>query len=87
MSNKLFEQKPKSAQISTQRWVRILPDRGEGFHLYDVLEEKFIGRILADDDDNWIYDGQQLTVDEQEEIAGLITGNQKEMKKLISSLF
>jgi len=66
--------------------VRILPDNGEGYLLYDILREIFIGRILFDADDNWIYDGELLTVKEQEDAAGFISGNHKEMDKLIRDL-
>ncbi|MGZ3943334.1 MAG: hypothetical protein ACXVJB_00255 [Mucilaginibacter sp.] len=45
-----------------------------------------MGRILFDQHDNWIYDGELLTIDEQEEIAGAINGHQKEMDELIKSL-
>lgn len=54
--------------------------------LYDILQEIAIGRILFDANDNWIYDGDVLTVDEQEDAAGFISGNHKEMDKLIRSL-
>jgi hypothetical protein len=43
----------------------------------------FIGRILFDSEDNWIYDGTLLSVEEQEELAGSITGHQQEMDKLL----
>lgn len=86
MRSKLFRERPQTAQTGTGRWVRILPDEGEGYRLYDLLNERFIGRLLFDADDNWIYDGEVLSVDEQEDIAGLLTGHQKEMNELIKSL-
>jgi hypothetical protein len=86
MRSKLFQEKPKSARTSEERWVRIMPDEGDGYRLYDALEERFIGRILIDPDDNWIYDGTVLSIDEQEELAGTITGNQKEMDDLVRNL-
>jgi len=86
MRSKLFEEKPKTAKISNERWVRVMPDKGDGYLLYDVLREIPIGRILFDADDNWIYDGNVLTIDEQEDVAGLISGHHKEMDKLISDL-
>jgi hypothetical protein len=86
MRSKLFEQRPKTAKTSAERWVRILPDQGEGYPLFDPLQERFIGRILFDADDNWIYDGDQLTIHEQEDLAGFITGHQKEMDNLIAGL-
>jgi len=86
MRSKLFREKPATAKIRGERWVRILPDNGEGYLLYDILREIFIGRILFDADDNWIYDGELLTVKEQEDAAGFISGNHKEMDKLIRDL-
>lgn len=86
MRSKLFEEKPKTAKTSAARWVRILPDNSEGYHLYDALAERFIGRILFDAEDNWIYDGQVLSIEEQEEVAGLISGSHKEMDNLIRDL-
>ena len=86
MKSKLFPQKPSRTKISTERWVRVLPDSGEGYMLYDAIQEICIGRILMDASDNWIYDGQVLTIDEQEDVAGFITGNHKEMNELIRNL-
>ncbi|WP_419699452.1 hypothetical protein [Mucilaginibacter sp. NFX135] len=86
MRSKLFREKPATAKIRGERWVGILPDNGEGYLLYDILREIFIGRILFDTDDNWIYDGELLTVEEQEDAAGFISGNHKEMDKLIRDL-
>ncbi|MCD8739093.1 hypothetical protein LT679_00645 [Mucilaginibacter roseus] len=87
MKSKLFEEKPETARTSMERWVRIFPDRGDGYHLYDPLQEQPIGRILFDSDGNWIYDGTALNVEEQEEIAGAISGHCKEMDNLIRSLY
>jgi hypothetical protein len=86
MKSKLFEESPETAKTSAERWVRIFPDRGEGYQLYDALLERIIGRILFDSKGNWIYDGTVLNIEEQEEVAGFINGNQKEMNNLISSL-
>jgi len=86
MRSKLFEEQPKTAKTSAERWVRVLPDQGEGYRLFDALEEQFIGRILFDAHDNWIYDGDKLTVEEQEDLAGFITGHHKEMDKLLAGL-
>ena len=87
MKSKLFEEKPKTAKTSAERWVRIFPDRGDGYQLYDALQERTIGRVLFDAEGNWIYDGNLLTVEEQEEVAGFINGNQKEMNELIRDLY
>jgi hypothetical protein len=86
MRNKLFDDLPKSVKISTGKWVQISPDTGAGYDLYDPIDERPLGRILFDAADNWIYDGEVLTVGEQEELAGAITGHQKEMDALVRTL-
>jgi hypothetical protein len=45
-----------------------------------------LGRILFDAQEHWIYDGVLLTIPEQEEIAGAITGHQQEMAALLRTL-
>jgi len=87
MKSKLFEEQPETAKTCAERWVRIFPDRGEGYQLYDALQERNIGRILFDADSNWIYDGNTLDIDEQEEVAGFISGNHKEMDNLIRDVY
>jgi hypothetical protein len=87
MRSKLFKDKPKRVQISTQRWVLTVPDQGRVYLLYDGLDGTELGRILLDDVGNWIYDGRILTIAEQEEVAGDITGNQKEMEDLFAGLW
>ena len=86
MKSRLFEEQPEMAETNTTRWIRVLPDKGEGYQLYDALAELFVGRILFDQNDNWIYDGTDLSVDEQEDLAGFITGYQGEMQQLIKTL-
>lgn len=86
MRSKLFEEQPEMAKTNTERWIRVLPDKGDGYQLYDALAELFIGRILFDQNDNWIYDGNELSVDEQEDLAGFITGHQREMEQLLKNL-
>ncbi|TSJ44416.1 hypothetical protein FO440_09620 [Mucilaginibacter corticis] len=83
MRNKLFPETPKSVKISTGKWVRILPDEGEGYALYDPIAELDLGRILFDTANNWIYDGDLLSVIEQEELAGAINGHEKKMDDLL----
>lgn len=73
-------------RTGAERWVRILPDEGEGYQLYDLLAERSVGRLLFDADDNWIYDGGILAIEEQEDIAGFVTGNHKEMEELLKSI-
>jgi hypothetical protein len=86
MRNKLFDDLPKTVKLSTEKWLHIFPETGEGYRLYDPAAEKEMGRILMDEADNWIYDGELLTVDEQEEVAGAITGHQNEMEELVKTL-
>jgi hypothetical protein len=86
MRNKLFTEKPKTMQTTAGRWLRILPDSGEGCLLYDALEEQECGRILFDAAGNWIYDGDALSVEEQEEVAGAIGGYHLEMENLFRGL-
>ena len=86
MRKKLFDDRPKSLKLSSGIWLHIFPDGGEGYLLYDPLEGKEMGRILFDKADNWIYEGDLLSVDEQEEGAGAISGYQKEMSELFNSL-
>jgi hypothetical protein len=86
MRKKLFDDLPKSLKLSSGRWLHIFPGDGEGYRLYDPLEGVELGRIHFDQDDHWIYDGDLLTVGEQEEAAGVITGYQKEMNELLNSL-
>lgn len=86
MRSKLSGEKPKTAKLSQEKWMRVMPDKGDGYHLYDVFQEAAIGRILFDANDHRIYDRNVLTVAEQEDIAGFITGHHQEMNKLISEL-
>lgn len=86
MRSQLFPEITKTVKTSSGSWIRIFPNDGEGYHLYDALEEVWKGRILLDANDNWIYDGESLNIGEQEELAGHITGNRKEMEKLLSIL-
>lgn len=86
MRSKLFDDVPKTTKVSEGQWVRIYPDEGHGYRLFDPLREVELGRILFDSDDNWVYDGQALDVYEQEDIAAVITGSHKEMNELLESL-
>lgn len=86
MKNKLFDDLPKSVKLSTDRWLHIIPDEGQGYRLYDPLAEREMGRILFDEADHWIYDGDLLSVDEQEDASGAISGHQKEMENLTNTL-
>jgi hypothetical protein len=86
MRSKLFEERPNTVKTRMDKWVRIFPDSGNVYRLYDPMEEKELGRILFDQEDNWIYDGDILDVYEQEDLADFITGNHKEMDELIKSI-
>ncbi|TSJ36437.1 hypothetical protein FO440_23335 [Mucilaginibacter corticis] len=86
MRKKLFDDLPKSLKLSSATWLHIFPDGGEGYRLFDPLEEKEMGRILFDQAGNWVYDGELLNVYEQEEAAGAISGYQKEMDELLKTL-
>lgn len=83
MKSKLFQESPKTMQTTAGRWLRIFPDEGEGHALYDLVHGQPVGRILVDEQDHWIYDGLVLSVEEQEEVAGLIVGHDREMNALL----
>lgn len=87
MSSKLFHEKPARIQISSERWVLVLPDTGNDYQLQDALSGRGLGRILFDNNNNWIYDGNTLTVGEQEEVAGFIDGYYPEMTGLLEREF
>lgn len=86
MKSQLFEKSPKTLQTSAGRWVRILPENGSGYRLLDLVHGKALGRILVDDRDHWIYDGSFLYIEEQEEVAGQITGHQQAMAELLRTI-
>jgi hypothetical protein len=86
MKNKIWDDLPKSVKLNTGKWVQIHLDKGEGYLLYDPIDEIELGKILFDEADHWIYDGELLSVREQEELAGSISGHQKEMDELVKSL-
>ncbi|SEO08651.1 hypothetical protein SAMN05192574_105251 [Mucilaginibacter gossypiicola] len=86
MRSKLFTDKPETVKTGSERWVRIVPNGDATYSLFDLLNEIYLGRILFDEDHNWIYDGRLLSVDDQEDIAAKLTGSQKEMDQLLKSL-
>jgi len=86
MKSKLFSESVKTRQLTTEKWIRIFPDTGNGYRLYDPLNDSELGRLLVDGDKNWIYDGDQLSIGEQEDIASEILGYGKEMDRLLDSL-
>ncbi|MEZ2334760.1 hypothetical protein AB6735_03960 [Mucilaginibacter sp. RCC_168] len=86
MRNKITPNIPKTFKISTERWVRIFPDEGERYRLYDPMDEIELGCILFDVNGFWIYEGELLSVAEQEEVAGFIAGYEKEMDELLKTI-
>jgi hypothetical protein len=81
MRNKIFDDVPKTHKTESGKLVAIFPENGN-YRLVDPIAEKELGQILFDGNDNWIYDGETLSMAEQEQIAGAIKGNQKDMDKL-----
>ena len=65
----MFNEIPKGIKLSTGRWVHVYRNNGEGYRINDALTGLEVGRILVDDQEHWIYDGQVLNVEEQEEIV------------------
>ncbi|WP_342647356.1 hypothetical protein [Mucilaginibacter sp. CSA2-8R] len=61
--------------------IRILPDRDgpatQCYQLYTAYEQypSALGRVLFDANGYWIYDGDELTIDQQEQVARLIMGS------------
>jgi hypothetical protein len=60
--------------------VRVIPDMECAdaalvYNLYTAFEAGFLGRILFDNEGYWIYDGDELTVDEQEQLGKFIQHN------------
>ena len=60
--------------------IRVVPDPTNErvilcYELYLAYEENHLGRILFDTEGYWIYDGDQLTIDEQEQVARFIIYN------------
>lgn len=60
--------------------IRILPDKdgpaAQCYLLFTAFEAypSDLGRILFDKEGYWIYDGNELTIDQQEQVAKLIMG-------------
>jgi hypothetical protein len=59
--------------------VRVVPDIGNemavhSYNLYTAFDENpdYLGRILFDTQGYWIYDGETLTIAEQEQVAKFI---------------
>jgi len=85
MRSKIYDDVPKTLKTGSGRWVAIFPVNGN-YSLYDPIAEQELGQILFDENDYWIYYGDILSVDEQEEIAGAINGHDLQMEQLLRSL-
>ena len=60
--------------------IRVIPDTKSRevvlvYNLYSAFEADFFGRILFDEHGYWIYDGEVLTVAEQEQLGKFIQQN------------
>jgi hypothetical protein len=56
--------------------IHVKPESAQEYHLYnafpDIDGSHYLGRILFDELEYWIYDGEELAVDEQEQVARFI---------------
>lgn len=57
--------------------VSVLLDAGSRdaalvYHLHTAYDQEYLGRILFDNGGFWIYDGDELSVDEQEQLGRFI---------------
>ena len=51
------------------------PDVALVYDLYTAYENEYLGRILFDEQGYWIYDGNELTIVEQEQLGKFIQYN------------
>jgi GNAT superfamily N-acetyltransferase len=80
-------EKAETVKINTEKWIQVVPNNQREYKLYDAMTDGlYLGRILFDAKNNWIYDGERLSIPEQEELAGFITNYSKEMNDLLSSI-
>lgn len=79
MENMMFDEIPKPVKLSTGRWVHVYRNNGDGYRIHDALTDLEVGRILVDDQEHWIYNGHVLSVEEQEEVVGALTGPQPDV--------
>jgi hypothetical protein len=86
MRSKLFDDRVVSVKTGSGRWIRLVPDTIGSYCLYEPLPELQLGKLLFDQQENWIYDGDLLNVSEQEDVAAVITGCQREMDELLRSI-
>lgn len=83
MKNLIWNHIPKSVKLSTGRWLQIAPNTGKGYQLYDPIDEKELGSILMDEKEQWVYDGETLSVAETEEVADAIKTHEPDMADFI----
>jgi len=60
--------------------VRVIPDEENMvrcYQLFTAFENDHLGRMLFDAQGYWIYDGDELTIDEQEQLAKFIQRDQQ----------
>ncbi|UOE50932.1 hypothetical protein MTO98_07555 [Mucilaginibacter sp. SMC90] len=86
MRSKLSDNKVVSVKTGSGRWIQLVPDTTGSYCLYEPLPELPLGRLLFDQEDNWIYDGDLLDVNEQEDVASVISGCQREMDELLKTI-
>lgn len=60
--------------------VSVIPDTecrdaAAAYNLYTAYENECLGRILFDEQGYWIYDGNNLTIAEQEQLGKFIQHN------------
>ena len=53
---------------------------------YEAPKMESLGRLLFDHEENWIYDGDKLKIDEQEVAAEFITGHRGPINRLIEDI-
>lgn len=85
MKNLIYDGVPKSVKLSTGKWVQIAFEN-ESYRLFNPIDELELGFILMNQKEQWIYDGEALTVIETEEIANAIKSHEPEMAALLRTL-
>ncbi|WP_259065029.1 hypothetical protein HDF24_00355 [Mucilaginibacter sp. X4EP1] len=57
----------------------LLGEREDDYDLPDDQNPDYLGRILFDDDGNWIYDGDTISIMEQEQLANFLINYEDDM--------
>ena len=86
MRSKLFKDSTVNVKTASGRWIQVVSETVTSYQLFEPLYGQELGKLLFDQEDNWIYDGQLLDVDEQEDVAAVLTGCQREMDELLKSI-